>query len=99
MIRVSQVPDDHRVDQNRYLVSTLQALEAGLRPDDQRSPEELLAMGLDGYVREWAALDDRGPGNELLVFDQFEEVLVLDPGDDQAKREFFRELGAVLRGP
>lgn len=96
VIRVSQVSDDHRVDQNRYLVSTLQALEAGLRPDDQRSPEELLAMGLDGYVREWAALDDRGPGNELLVFDQFEEVLVLDPGDDQAKREFFRKLGRVL---
>jgi WD40 repeat protein len=96
VIRVSQVSADHNVDENRYLVSTLQALEAGLRPNDQRSPAELLAMGLDGYVREWAELDERGAGNELLIFDQFEEVLVLDPGDDQAKRQFFRNLGGVL---
>ena len=53
-------------------------------------------MGLERYLNEWAVLDDHGPGNELLIFDQFEEILILDPGDDEIKREFFRELGRVL---
>ena len=96
VIRVSHQPAEHVADQNRYLASTLQALEAGLRPDAQRPVDELLAMGLEGYVRNWATLDGQGPGNRLLIFDQFEEVLVLDPGDTQVKRAFFRELGGVL---
>lgn len=32
-----------------------------------------------------------------LVFDQFEEVLSLDPTDTEAKREFFVQLGDLLR--
>ncbi|HEY5855786.1 MAG TPA: hypothetical protein VIW24_17495 [Aldersonia sp.] len=96
VIRVSQLPAEHVASENRYLASTLQALEAGLRPDDQRPMADLLALGLEGYVQGWATQDDHGPGNELLIFDQFEEVLVLDPGDTEVKRAFFRELGAVL---
>ena len=33
----------------------------------------------------------------VLVFDQFEEVLSLDPTDTDAKREFFVQLGDLLR--
>src|SRR3954462_14425066 len=96
VIRVSLRPDAPVPHANRYLLSTLQSLEAGLRPDRQRSPRELLDLGLDGYLREWGAEDDFGRGNELLIFDQFEETLVLDPGDDAVKRDFFHELGAAL---
>lgn len=96
VIRVSLRPPASEVDANRYLVSTLQSLEAGLRPDRQRPPRELLELGLDGYLREWGEQDDFGSGNELLVFDQFEEALVLDPGDDAVKREFFHDLGVAL---
>lgn len=95
-IRVSLRPPEQVSGANRYLVSTLQSLEAGLHPDDQRSPGELLPLGLEGYLDEWSRLDDFGAGNELLIFDQFEEVLVLDPGDDDVKRQFFTELGAAL---
>jgi WD40 repeat protein len=95
VVRVSQLPTGHDPRDNRYLVSTLQTLEAGLRPDDQRSPQELMALGLGRYVREWAARGD-GTGRGLLIFDQFEEILTLDPGDDQDKREFLHEVGEVL---
>ena len=95
-IRVSLRTPDAVADVNRYLVSTLQSLEAGLRPDRQRSARELLDLGLEGYLREWAEQDDFGVGNEMLIFDQFEEVLVLDPGDDAVKREFFVQLGDAL---
>lgn len=96
VIRVSHLPTEQAASQNRYLASTLQALEAGLRPDDQRPLADLLARGLEGYLRDWATQDHQGPGNEFLIFDQFEEILVLDPGDTEVKRAFFRELGAVL---
>ena len=96
VIRVSLRPQAPIADANRYLLSTLQSLEAGLRPDSQRSPSELLELGLNGYLEEWGEQDDFGSGNELLIFDQFEEALVLDPGDDGVKREFFRELGVAL---
>ncbi|TQN42911.1 WD-40 repeat-containing protein [Blastococcus colisei] len=95
-VRVSLRPPDAVTDANRYLVSTLQSLEAGLRPGSERSARELLDLGLEGYLQEWAAQDNFGTGNEMLVFDQFEEVLVLDPGDDPVKREFFVQLGSAL---
>jgi WD40 repeat protein len=96
VIRVSLRPPAPIANANRYLLSTLQSLEAGLRPDSQRSPSELLELGLNGYLEEWGEQDDFGSGNELLIFDQFEEALVLDPGDDAVKREFFHELGEAL---
>ena len=34
--------------------------------------------------------------SKVLVFDQFEEILTLDPTDLDAKREFFRQLGTAL---
>jgi hypothetical protein len=96
LIRVSLRPPATVPGANRYLVSTLQSLEAGLRPEDQRGARELLDLGLEGYLRQWAEQDDFGAGNEMLVFDQFEEILVLDPGDAAVKREFLAELGAAL---
>lgn len=39
----------------------------------------------------------RPAGSELVVFDQFEEVLTADPGNRAAKSEFFTQLGEMLR--
>src|SRR5205823_3513253 len=36
-------------------------------------------------------------GPEILIFDQFEEILTADPTDLTAKAEFFRQVGAALR--
>lgn len=35
--------------------------------------------------------------DELLVFDQFEEILTADPQDDEGRRAFFSQLGDALR--
>lgn len=37
------------------------------------------------------------PDAELLLFDQFEEILTIDPTDTDAKEAFFIQLGAMLR--
>ena len=34
---------------------------------------------------------------ELLIFDQFEEVLTIDPEDEGPKRDFFQKIGEALR--
>ena len=43
-----------------------------------------------------------GPGpeksdNEVLIFDQFEEILTRNPIDEDAKEEFFWQVGEVLQ--
>ncbi len=37
-----------------------------------------------------------GDSRFLLLFDQFEDLLIIDPGDDRQKFEFCRQLGAAL---
>ncbi|MBV8309187.1 MAG: hypothetical protein JO344_02190, partial [Planctomycetaceae bacterium] len=37
------------------------------------------------------------PVQPFLVFDQFEELLTLNPTDDRAKREFVRQVGTALK--
>lgn len=39
------------------------------------------------------------PRIPVLVFDQLEEILTIDPADWENQMTFFRELGDVLRGP
>lgn len=81
---------------NRYVMSTLLSLEEGVPKDLQHPVAALARTSLVEYLRRWPDLDGR-PGNEVLIFDQFEEVLTADPTDEDAKREFFTELGEVLR--
>jgi hypothetical protein len=40
-----------------------------------------------------------GAERQLLVLDQLEEVLTLDPGDVKGRKEFFRQLGEALDHP
>lgn len=88
---------------NRYIFSTLLSLEEGL-PEDQQTPvEQLFNMSLEEYLGRRPHLNGGGepPESELhtevLIFDQFEEILTLDPIDQACKAAFFAQVGAVLR--
>ncbi len=76
---------------NRYMLSALLSLEEGVPPGQQRPFAELAELDLAGYL---GATPDAA---EVLIFDQFEEVLISDPIDLAAKHAFFAALGAALR--
>ncbi|HEX6302555.1 MAG TPA: hypothetical protein VFZ76_00080, partial [Anaerolineales bacterium] len=101
VVRVNLRPPDaldrHR-DYNRYIVSALLSLEAELSAEVQISTENLAGMSLPDYLQQRSTgAGDRGV--EVLIFDQFEEILILDPTDRQAKHEFFQQLGQALDVP
>ncbi|MEO8130022.1 MAG: ATP-binding protein [Bryobacteraceae bacterium] len=71
--------------ENRYVWSTIAGLEKS-----SSFQQVSLAEYVSGRSR------DRNP---LLIFDQFEEILRVDPVDLAVKRAFFEQLGEVLRDP
>jgi WD40 repeat protein len=80
---------------NRYLYASLLSLDEG-RPSEQRTPaEELTRLGLADYLGRHPA----DASEEVLIFDQFEEVLSTDPADRATKEAFFAQLGALLEIP
>jgi WD40 repeat protein len=81
---------------NRYALSTLLSLEEGLPPEHQHRTADLDAMTVTEYLANWPDLDQK-PGNEVLLFDQFEEVITADPNDHAAKEQFFTDIGMALR--
>ncbi len=79
---------------NRFVLSTLLSLEEKL-PQDKRLPISTLArMTFDSYLQQRAELADSSP---VLIFDQFEEILTLDPTNLAAKTAFFEQIGNALR--
>jgi WD40 repeat protein len=92
---------------NRYLLGTLLSLRGAPPDSPNQGPAsadalatELAAAGpelpSDYLHRAIAALTP--PGRQpLLVFDQFEEFLTLDPTDDDAKRAYLRQVGHALK--
>jgi WD40 repeat protein len=99
--RVNVNPSDsaaENAERNRYVFSTLLSLEEEL-PAEQKVPGDRLAqLSLSDYLAQRPKLEG-GPDIEVLIFDQFEEILNLDPTDQGAKREFFRQLGEALETP
>jgi len=89
---------------NRYVLSTLLSLD-GLLPVANRKPVEHLAkLRLKDYLDQWPELAglpraECSTACEVLVFDQFEEVLTTDAIDLEAKAEFFAQLGDALADP
>ncbi len=81
---------------NRYVSSTILSLEEELPGHLRRGAHALSTLTLDQYV---SARPRRrnAPPNLVLIFDQFEEVLTADPVALDAKREFFTQLGELLR--
>lgn len=98
VIRVStpHVATMRPAPRNRYLMSTLLSLESDVPEEAQVPMDRLRDLTLAQYLRQRPDRDGV-PGNEVLVFDQFEEVLSLDPTDDDVKREFFVQVGEALR--
>src|SRR5579859_3238204 len=92
-VRVGDSPrEDHEPNgqANRYIRNTLQYLQSGTPSAGDGSAVALCEL-LDRQLQELN--DDR---DQVLFFDQFEEVLSLDPFDRAVKREFFVQLGAAL---
>ncbi|MGB8645260.1 MAG: hypothetical protein WCF84_08475 [Anaerolineae bacterium] len=78
---------------NRYVFSALLSLEEGL-PAEQRLPlADLAALSLNAYLDGRLAAN---PARQVLIFDQFEEILTVDPTNVAAKQEFFAQIGAAL---
>jgi hypothetical protein len=98
VIRVSGVPDPEiaraHPGVNRYLLSTLLSLETAFPREQRLLMEELLSLSLDAYLQ----LRTGGPQeNSVFIFDQFEEILTVDPVDITGKEVFFAQVGEALR--
>jgi WD40 repeat protein len=83
---------------NRYVYSALLSLEEGLPVAQQVDAGRLARMSFLDYLSQRPGAEG-GPGIQVLIFDQFEEILTLDPTDLAAKQEFFRQLGDALAAP
>jgi hypothetical protein len=102
-MRVSLSPRTIPDRANRYILSLLLCLE-GQQAQSPASVEEIAGMSLTDYLNvasqhkqlSRAELPEQQPV-EFLIFDQFEEILTLDPSDEAGRVEFFEQLGAALR--
>ena len=83
-IRVNSIPNSSRTSTNRYVFSTLRSLDpSGSLDVSSRRLSDHHSVG-----------DETKP--ELWIFDQFEEVLSLDPIDHNEKQLFFEQLAEAL---
>lgn len=88
-LRVNEpAPDDGA--RNRYIHSFVTYLLSTAH--DPEPPQNLTMLEA---IHRWRRPDDPRP--TVLILDQLEEILILDPTDWDAKAEFFRELGQVLK--
>lgn len=80
---------------NPYAASLIHYWEDA-RPKDIRPIDDLGGIDLAGYLtqRSWIRND---PGLKALILDQFEEILTRNPLDQDARHEFFRQLGIALQ--
>lgn len=83
---------------NRYVFSLLQSLEEDL-PEELKIPiEKLVRLSLTDYLA--TRHEDKDKERlVVLVIDQAEDVLTIDPTDIDQKMEFFTQLGDMLRNP
>lgn len=81
---------------NPYIFSTLLSLEERYPPEERTKLNRLARLSIGDYLA-LRSLEDQRDGPEFLVFDQFEEILSIDPNDRLAKTAFFRQLRTVLR--
>ncbi len=81
---------------NRFVASAQASLEDGVPEPRRRGFAEIAGQSLADYLR-GRPRREGAPPNVALVFDQFEEVLTVDPLSVDAKREFFAQLGEALQ--
>jgi len=83
---------------NRYTLSAVQGFEEEVPENLRRPPEVLAGQSLSCYF-EKRPRRRSAPQKVVLLFDQFEEILAVDPLATNAKHEFFHQLGELLRNP
>ena len=83
---------------DRYTLSALTMLAAERVKQGAATPEALRGMSFCDF---FAKLADGGleATEQVLIFDQFEEVLTTDPDDTAGKQAFFEGLGRLLKYP
>jgi WD40 repeat protein len=84
---------------NRYIFSALLSLEKELPEDKQIPLRELEKMTLPEYLAARPREIPEGkryPPPELLIFDQFEEIITTDPTDLDGKQSFFEQVAEAL---
>ncbi|MCS6993988.1 MAG: WD40 repeat domain-containing protein [Anaerolineales bacterium] len=88
---------------NRYVYSALLCLEEDVPAEQRFAPAELAAMRLREYLthRRQRARDLNPTYDDsrarLLVIDQAEEIITIDPTARAQKQEFFNQLGEAVR--
>ncbi len=93
--RVGHELPDMQAGVNRFVLSVLLSLEEDVAADAQLSLAALGTTTLAAYL-ERRRRDD-GVDVDVIIIDQFEEVLTADPSAHAARLEFFAQLGAALR--
>jgi hypothetical protein len=88
-VKTPAPPDGHV--HNRYIYSVALDLLGG-----QRDPKQLAELPFGEVIEQTAR--EAGEGFLVLIFDQFEEILTVDPTDWENQATFFRELGRALAG-
>lgn len=105
-IRVNHEPPLEAVNLpefNRYVYSAILSVEEGTDEAQRMAGADLLSMTFSEYLqRARARKSDKRrksshPTDLFLVFDQFEEILTLDPTDRAVKMDFFVQVGEALR--
>ncbi len=88
---------------NRFVCSLMQSLNTELLEADRFTTEELLSFHLNTFMQAYRArLSSQGQPDAqeispLLIIDQLEEIIRVDPANREAKAEFFQQLGELLR--
>lgn len=97
IIRVNyDAPDNFKKEEkfNRYVFSVIQKLEEERPADSRLSLDKLASLTLTEYFELTGILNEKP--SRVLIFDQFEEVLTVDPSDRLKKEDFFKQLGDAL---
>lgn len=94
-------PGDGSRQQNRFVRSALLALEEGLPVEKRTDRADLASFTLDEYlgrlpVEGIADGEAEEAPSQVLIFDQFEEILTIEPTELAAKEQFFAEAGKAL---
>ena len=92
--RVGLRPATGEGDVNRYVWSVVATLEDGRDEEERLARGDLDDWDLPRYLAERAVGAE--PHDVVLILDQLEEVLTLDPTDHPVKEGFFRQLGRAL---
>lgn len=80
---------------NRFRTATLLSLDEDRAPDERISNNTLANLSLAEYLVYTPIVE----AEEVFIFDQFEEILSIDPADRATKTAFFTEIGALLENP